>query len=185
MQAYLKDKMLVNMTAIASEDELAMFRDEHNEMPTAVYFDADDGDGYKRFEGMCLALSETLSCGKAAYVSESRSGGFLFKPQKWKSKSDEMVVEIEGSTPLAMAAFVDSNRLPLVCVRSPYADRYVKDTTRPIVTMLYNIDYATDPKGTNYIANRSCRVAKLDMHFFVLYFTRSLSPSYSRQRSSP
>jgi len=161
MQTYLQNKMVSNITAISSEDELALFRDKQNEMPTAVYFGThDDDDSYKKFDDMCLALSETLSCGKADFVSEYGSGGILLKPTKWKSKSDEMAVEIEGSTPLAMAAFVDSNRLPLVSVRSAYTDRYLKATTRPIVTMLYNLDFEADPKGTNYFANRLRRVAK-------------------------
>jgi hypothetical protein len=138
MQTYLKAKTLPNITAILSEEQLIKFQESTSESNTAVFFDTHDdkGEDYERFESMCLALSETLSCGKARFLSEFGKGAFLFKPLRWKSAEDKMIMKIEGSNPLAMAAFVDNNRLPLVCVRSSYTDKYLKVGTLPVVTIL-------------------------------------------------
>jgi hypothetical protein len=159
MQTYLKAKTLPNIITILLEEELIQFQESTSGSNTAVFFDTHDGEGedYERFESMCLALSETLSCGKARFLSEVGKGAFLFKPLKWKSAVDKMMIKIEGSNPLAMAAFVDNNRLPLVCARSSYTDKYLKAAALPVVTMLYDVDFDDKTKGTNYFANRWSR----------------------------
>jgi hypothetical protein len=165
MMTYLKAKTLSNITTILVEEELIRFQESTSESNTAVFFDTHDGEGegYERFESMCLALSETLSCAKARFLSEVGKGAFLFKPYRWKSAEDKMMIQIEGSNPLAMAAFVDNNhnRLPLVCVRSSYTDKYLKAGTLPVVTMLYDVDFKYKPKASNYYANRWNRLSPI------------------------
>lgn len=81
----------------------------------------------------------------------------LVRPATLKNKFEEQVVPFDYEAGLELDQFVTSQFHGLVGVRT---QSNMADFKPPLVIAYYDVDYAKNPKGTNYWRNRILKVAK-------------------------
>lgn len=82
---------------------------------------------------------------------------YLFRAKQLSNKFEPDFVKFEGKTKDDLSTFVKENFHGLTGVRTRDT---LNDFKNPLVVVYYVVDYAKNPKGTNYWRNRVLKVAK-------------------------
>ncbi|XP_055917609.1 protein disulfide-isomerase A3 [Eupeodes corollae] len=81
----------------------------------------------------------------------------LFRAPHLANKFEPSFVKFDGSSELDLTNFIKANFHGLVGHKT---QDVASDFKNPIITAYYSVDYAKNPKGTNYWRNRVLKVAK-------------------------
>jgi len=88
-------------------------------------------------------------------------GVALIQPPFYKSKQEKMVLTTtDVPSSVTLKSWITKNSLPLVGALNEDTQERYNGANKAILTLWANIDFARDPKGSNYVANRLRKVAE-------------------------
>ncbi|XP_076636047.1 disulfide-isomerase A3 [Colletes latitarsis] len=159
---YMKVQVGPASKELTSDSCLKSFLDS-DEVGVVGFFEKDDSPLATSFQTVAKKLKEKIrfahTSAKSLLEKEGHKNAIvLYRPKILQNKFESDSVKLEdGNSASDVQEFIDKNYFGIAGVRTRENSG---DFKNPLIVAYYAVDYAKNPKGTNYWRNRIIKVAK-------------------------